>query len=115
MRGIQLIGAAVGVYLIIQVLINYRKKNYSIRRTALMSLIWGVLIVLFLNPSIMLYTLPIFTMEDFILTVLVLSILFVFVLISDIYRGMMENNRKITELVQKLALDDYYNQISEGE
>jgi hypothetical protein len=114
-KGIQIIGVSVGIYLILQVYINYKKNNYSTRRTVFMLSIWGILIVLFLNPSIMIYALPILSTEDFIMSVLVLSFLFIFLMLNDINNRIMENEKKVTELVQKLAIEDYFKNIPEGE
>ena len=115
MKGIQIVGVSVGIYLILQVYINYRKNNYSTKRTLLMSFTWGVLIVLFLNPSIMIYALPLLSTEDFIMSVLVLSFLFIFIMFNDINNRIIENEKKVTELVQKLAIEDYFKKIPEGE
>ena len=107
-KGIQIIGIIVGVYLIFQTYSNYKKGNLRLRKASVHFVMWVAMIALFSNPSFAQYILPIFTTQDMIMTVQVTSILVLFIMITNIQQQLSENKRVLSHLVQNLALDDYY-------
>lgn len=106
-KGIQVLGILVGLYLVSQTLLNYRRGNYGIRRTVFMVVLWSVMVVLFFNPSLMLLALPLLSTQDTIMSVLVIGVLGAFVLIAQVWQAVAKIERKLTELVQNLAIHDY--------
>lgn len=107
MRGIQVIGIFVIVYLIVQTLMQYKKGNYGIRQTCFWLALWVVIGVLFAFPSLVELTLPIFTMQDMMLTTLVAGLIVLFILVYHAYQQLARIERKFAELVQNLAIYDY--------
>ena len=113
-KGIQIIGIIVGLYLVFQTLSNYKRGNYGMRRTTIQVFIWSSMIILFLNPSLALLILPILTTQDMIMSVTIIGLLLSFLLITYLSQQISELNRKITDLVQNLALNDYINLIKKN-
>jgi hypothetical protein len=101
----------VGVFLILQALLNFRRERNGIIRTAFWVVLWSVIIVLFFNPSLALLTLPILTTQDMVMSVLVIGLLVAFLLISQIYQQSTGIERKLTELIQNLAINNYIKEI----
>ena len=114
MRGIQVIGILVGLYLIGQTILNFRRGNYDARRTAFWLVLWTVMVVLFFNPSLMGLALPILTTRDAIMSVLVMGLTGAFVLIAQVYQKMAGLDRKLSRLVQNLAIHDYLKDVASG-
>ena len=106
-KGIQILGMLVGLYLVAQTLLNFRRGNYGVRRTVFLMVLWSVMVVLFFNPSLAGLALPILTTQDVIMSVLVMGVLVAFVLITQLYQQMARVERRLTELVQNLAIHDY--------
>jgi hypothetical protein len=106
-KGIQILGMLVGFYLAAQSILNYRLGNYGSKRTLFLVGVWSVMIVLFFNPSLSLMILPILTTKDMIMTVLVLGILFSFILITQLYQQISIINKKLTQLAQSYAINEY--------
>jgi len=102
-KGIQILGLLVGLYLVAQTLLNFRRGNYGIRRTVFWVVLWSVMMGLFFNPSLAGLALPILTTQDVIISVLVTAVLMAFVLITQLYQEMADVERRLTELVQNLA------------
>ena len=106
-KGIQILGILVGLYLVAQTLLNFRRGNYGVRRTVFWVFLWSVMVALFFNPSLAGLALPILTTQDAIMSVLVMGVLLSFVLITQLYQQMAGVERRLTELVQNLAIHDY--------
>jgi len=106
-KGIQILGMLVGLYLVAQTLLNFRRGNYGVRRTVFWVALWSVMMMLFFNPSLAGLALPILTTQDVIISVLVTAVLMAFVLITQLYQQIADVERRVTELVQNLAIHDY--------
>lgn len=106
-KGIQILGMLVGLYLVAQTLLNFRRGNYGVRRTVFWVVLWSVMVALFFNPSLAGLALPLLTTQDVIMSVLVMSVLAAFVFITHLYQQMARVERAMTELVQNLAIHDY--------
>ena len=115
MKGIQILGILVGLYLLGQTVLNYRKGNYGLRRALAFSTLWIIVTFLFAHTHIALLALPILTTQDMVMSVLVVGIMVVFVLISNLYQQVGKIERRLTELVQNLAIHDYLKRASGGE
>ena len=113
-KGIQVIGMLVGLYLIGQTILNFRRGNYDLRKTTFWLVLWTVMVVLFFNPSLMALTLPILTTRDTIMSVLVMGLTGALVLIAQVYQKMSDLEGKLTRLVQNLAIHDYLKDESSG-
>lgn len=109
MKGIQVIGILVTVYLIFQSLRQYKKGNYGLKRTSFWLALWVLIGGLFAFPPLVELALPIFAMQDMMLTTLVVGLIVVFVLVYHAYQQVARIERKMTELAQNLAIHDYVN------
>jgi len=107
MKGIQLVGIIVALYLLVQIYINYRRKNYSFRRALFFSLLWIVVLLLFAYPPLAELALPFLSTKDVIMSVLVIGIIILFLLISEIYQQIGKIEKRVEILVQNLAIEDY--------
>jgi hypothetical protein len=111
-KGIQVLGVLVSVYLIGQTLMQYRKKNYGARRAAFWLSLWVLIGVLFAFPSLTILVLPILTTQDAMMTTWVIGLIVVFVLVFHAYQQVTCVERKLTELVQNLAIRDYIKEVN---
>lgn len=111
MKGIQVIGILVILYLIVQTLSQYKKGNYGLKRTCFWLALWVLIVVLFAFPPLVELALPIFAMQDMVLTTLVVGLIAVFVLVYHAYQQVARVERKLTELVQNLAIRDYVKEV----
>ena len=108
-KGIQILGMVVGLYLIMQTLLNFRNGNYGFKRTIFWMFLWSVMFVLFFNPSLAVLALPILTTQDMIMSVLVVSVLTLFIFLTHMNQQIAKFGRELTELVQNLAIQNYLN------
>jgi hypothetical protein len=113
LKGIQIIGVLVGLYLVLTTLLNYKRKNYGIRQTVFFLIIWSGLTILFLNTSIMTLLLPLLSTQDMIMSVLVLGELILFLFLANQNQQISKLEKKITLLVQNGALNNYYSKKGE--
>ena len=111
-KGIQIIGILVGLYLIGQTLLNFRRGNYNTKRTFFWMVLWTAMIVLFFEPSLMTLALPILTTRDTIMSVLVMGLMGVFVLLAQVFQKMASFEKKFSRLVQNLAINDYLKDVA---
>lgn len=114
-KGIQIVGMVVGLYLIAQTYRNYKNGSNNVQRTILWLLLWSAMIILFSNPSLMEFALPILTTQDTIMSILVLGILLSFVLIVQLWQYTYRIEKRIITLTQNLAITDYVNQLEQKE
>ena len=106
-KGIQIVGMVVGLYLIVQTYRNYRKGLNSIRRTIFWLILWSIMTLLFSNPSLSEFALPILSTQDALVSVIVLGMLLIFVLITHIWQHINKIEQQFVELTQNLAINDY--------
>jgi len=111
MKGIQILGILISVYLMIQTLIQYRKKSYSLRKTISWIILWTLMGIIFTYPSLVGLVLPIFTMQDAMLATTVMGLIVVYVLVYHTYQQTTEIEKKLTELVQNIAITDYIKEV----
>lgn len=107
-RGIQILGVLVGAYLILQTLIQWKKGNYGVKKTVLWLSLWVSVAILFAFPALTTFILPILTMEDAIRMVLVVGLVVAYALVYETYQQATRTERKLAELVQKIAIHDYF-------
>lgn len=110
-KGIQVVGILVSMFLLIQTLLNYKKGNYSSQKTFFLSLLWILIFLLFIYPPFVLFVLPILMTKDVISSVLVVGLVVIFFIISNIYQQVGKLDKRLSELVQNLAIHDYLNEI----
>jgi hypothetical protein len=110
-KGIQVLGVLVSLYLIGQTLMQYRKKNYRARRAAFWLSLWILIGVLFAFPSLTILVLPILTTQDAMMTTWVIGLIVGYVLIYQIYQRVVMVERKFTELVQNIAIHNYLEEV----
>jgi len=106
-RGIQILGVLIGAYLILQTLIQWKKGNYGVKKTVLWLSLWASIAILFAFPELTTLALPILTMEDAYRTVLVIGLVVAYALMYETYQQATRTERKLSELVQKIAIHDY--------
>lgn len=68
--------------------------------------------VLFAFPSLTMLALPVLTMQDAMLAVLVIGLIVAYVLVYHMYQQATKTERKLAELVQNIAIRDYVNDVT---
>jgi len=106
-KGIQIAGIFVGLYLIGQTLLSLKRGKYGIKRSFFWVLLWSFMILLFLNPSLVLLIHPILTMQNIVMSISIMSILLIFIFIAHLYQQIADIEKKVTVLVQNLAIHNY--------
>lgn len=106
-KGIQIFGIVVGLFLLLKTYINYKEGYYNVIKTATWSTLSLTMIIFFYDTSYASYLLPIFTTQDAILTVIVSGILILFILINNLQNKILKIDRNLTELIQKISIDNY--------
>lgn len=106
-RGIQVLGILVSAYLILQTVIQYKRGNYRVRKTAFWLSLWAAVAILFVFPSLTTLASSILTMENTVLMVLVVGLIGVYALVYETYLQATRTERKLTELAQNIAIHDY--------
>ena len=114
-KGIQVVGFCVGIYLIIQTIFNYKRGNYNPIKTSVLILLWTGMSLSFFDPSFARLFLPILTTQDVIMSVLVLGILTSFVLIMNLNQQLIQIEKRLTELVQNLSINNYIEETKKSE
>ena len=109
-KGIQVLGMLVSVYLIIQTVLQYRRGNHGIKRTAFWLNLWALMAILFAFPSLTILALPILTMQDAMLAILVVGLIAAYVLVYQMYQQTEKTERKLAELAQNIAIHNYVNE-----
>lgn len=113
-KGIQVLGLLVSVYLIIQTVLHYKRGNNGIKRTALWLNLWALMAILFAFPSLTILALPILTMQDAMLAVLVVGLIVAYVLVYQMYQQTERTEKKLTELTQNIAIHDYVREATKN-
>ncbi len=106
-KGIQVVGVLVGLYLAGLGVAGFAGGSYGWRRAGFWVVFGSTVSILFLNPSLAIFALPFFTTQDTITTVLTVGILIAFSLIAQLYRQLSERDRRLTRLVQEVAVGDF--------
>ena len=110
-KGIQVLGMLVGIYLLFQTLYNYRTGNYGKFRMFFFIILWSTMIVLFLNPMLFTLALPFLTTQDMLMSVIVIGLLVSFLLISHLSYQISTIEKKLTDLVQNIAITNYFEEM----
>ena len=106
-KGIQALGLLVSAYLIAQTLVQYRRGNNRVKRTVFWLSLWFVMAILFAFPSLTVLALPILTMKDAMLAIVVVGLLLAYILVYQMYQQTIRTERRLTALAQNVALHDY--------
>jgi len=113
-KGIQLLGIGVSIFLIIQTLIQYRKGVYGLWRTLFLTGLWALIGFLFAFPSVTTFALPILSLESAVLTTQVVAIIVIFLILHHTYQQLAKIERRLTRLVQNIAVSDYLTNVPKG-
>lgn len=73
------------------------------------ALLWMMMLVLFINPNIMNFFSPYLMMENIPLAVLVMSTIVIFNILYFLYRRIVDLDNKLSLIIQKIAMDEYFN------
>jgi len=103
-KGIQVVGVLVGLYLAGLGVAGFARGDYSWRRAGFWVVFGSMVSILFLDPALASFALPFFTTQDTITTVLTVGILIAFSLIAQLYHQLSERDRRLTRLVQEVAV-----------
>jgi hypothetical protein len=106
-KGIQALGLLVSAYLIAQTILQYKSGNNGVKRTVFWLSLWSVMAILFAFPSLTVLALPILTMKDAMLAIVVVGLLLAYILVYQMYQQTMRTERRLTALAQNVALHDY--------
>lgn len=75
-------------------------------------MLWMLVALLFVYPSILELALPVLTTQDVITSALVVGLAVTFVLIAESYQQIGKVERRLRELVQNLAIHEYIKKVS---
>ena len=106
-KGIQALGLLVSAYLIAQTLVQYRRGNNGVKRTVFWLSLWFLMAILFAFPSLTILALPILTMKDAMLAIVVVGLLLAYILVYQMYQQTVRTERRLTALAQNVAIHDY--------
>lgn len=106
-KGIQVLGIAIGLYLVVTTLLEYRNGRATVKRTIVFTGLWSMMILLFINTRLVYIFMPLLSTESNVLTALVVGVLILFVLYLDIYKQLSSIEKNINLLIQDLALKKY--------
>lgn len=107
MKGIQILGIIISAYLIIQTLIQYKRKSYSLKKMISWIILWVLIGTLFTYPPLVELVLPIFAMKDAMLATMVVGLIVAYFLVYHTYQQVTKIEMKFTELVQNVAIHNY--------
>ena len=113
-KGIQLLGIGVSVFLIIQTLIQYRRGVYGFWRTMFWAGLWALIGFLFAFPSITTFALPVLSLQSAMFATQVVAIIVIFLILHHTYQQLAKIEKKLTRLVQNLAINDYLTNLPKG-
>jgi len=106
-KGIQALGILVSAYLFAQAIMQYKRKNNGVKRTVFWLSLWSVMAILFAFPSLTVLALPILTMKDAMLSIVVVGLLLAYILVYQMYQQTVRTERRLTALAQNMAIHDY--------
>ena len=106
-KGIQALGLLVSAYLIAQTILQYRSGNNGVKRTVFWLSLWSMMAILFAFPSLTILALPVLTMKDAMLAIVVVGLLLAYILVYQMYQQTVRTERRLTALAQNVALHDY--------
>ena len=106
-KGIQALGLLVSAYLFAQTILQYKSGNNGVKRTVFWLSLWSVMAILFAFPSLTVLALPILTMKDAMLAIVVVGLLLAYILVYQMYQQTMRTERRLTALAQNVAIHDY--------
>ena len=107
LKGIQIFGILIGLFLLFNVILKYKDGKYSLKRTVFIGSLWVIVTILFYEPSIVSIVLPILSTKNAMESVLTISILVIFILYSQLYNEVNRLNSNMTKLVQELSINAY--------
>jgi len=106
-KGIQALGLLVSAYLIAQTILQYRRGNNGVKRTVFWLSLWSMMAILFVFPSLTVLALPVLTMKDAMLAIVVVGLLLAYILVYQMYQQTVRTERRLTALAQNVAIHDY--------
>ena len=106
-KGIQALGLLVSAYLIAQTILQYRRGNNGVKRTVFWLSLWSMMAILFAFPSLTILALPVLTMKDAMLAIVVVGLLLAYILVYQMYQQTVRTERRLTALAQNVAIHDY--------
>lgn len=112
MKGIQILGIIISAYLIIQTLIQYKRKSYSLKKMISWIILWVLIGTLFTYPPLVELVLPIFAMKDAMLATMVVGLIVAYFLVYHTYQQVTKIEMKLTELVQNVAIHNYLKEVA---
>lgn len=111
MKGIQIIGIIVGIYLAARTYLNYKKGINNLKRTIFWLALWSTMIIVFIDPSLSELALPVLSTQDAMISAMILAILTVFVLIMHMWQHISKIEQMMVDLTQNIAVTEYMNEL----
>ena len=106
-RGIQIFGLLISIFLIIKTFHSYYRRDYAFRDLILWTTVWTGVGIVFIYPDVIGVFLIYLTLEQRLLAGLVLGLTFIYLLMFRLYQMHVNLERKVTELVQEIAVNLY--------
>ena len=102
--GIQILGILFGFFMMYYTFLQYKRKDFTIKEYGFWFIFWGAFVIITLFPQLLdpiLTTLSIARTLDFFI---IAGFLFLIFIIFYTYTVVRKNQRKIEEIVRKVAL-----------
>ena len=96
---ISILGIILGIY-------RYRNESFSTSVFALWTVVWAIIIIVTLFPTITIYFANFFGLGRGLDSVYIVSILFLFYIVFKLYNKMEQQKKRINELVSQLTLKE---------
>jgi hypothetical protein len=113
-KGIQVLGIVIGLYLVLTTYLEYRNGKATVKRTIIFTGLWSMMILFFINTRLVNIFMPLLSTESNVLTALVVGVLILFVLYLDTYKQLNNIEKNLDLLIQNLALKKYQDDKKEN-
>jgi len=114
-KGIQLLGIIICLYLIYQTYYRSKKGALGNRSLIFWTALWVSILFLFFFPSLTLFLAPILNASDSMQMVQVIGIMILYILIFHLTLQMASLEEKLTKLTQNMSIRDYLSDVGEKE
>ena len=108
LKGIQIIGILVCVILLTLTILQFQKERRRIGTFSIWIAIWTIGVIIFVFPSIGSFVLEFVTLQSNVVVFTIVGLLGAYILIFKAYRAQLETEKKLTELIQAVALHEHY-------
>ena len=102
--GLQIIGILFGLIMIYLTFINFKKKNYDTKDFAIWTVVWAFFLLMTIFPKVIYGVMESLEIERTVDFFVIGGFMFFSVVIFYLYRSVRKNEKKVEEIVRKIAL-----------